>query len=96
VWKVIASYEKARRWIIANPEETAKLIAEEAKLPLSVAKLQLSRNDFSNAIPGDEHAKALKAAGSILIDEELVRRGANVNIVVDELIEPTFAKAVVR
>jgi sulfonate transport system substrate-binding protein len=96
VKKVIAAYEKARKWIIANPEETAKLIAEEAKLSLAVAKLQLSRNDFSNAIPGEEHAKAFKAAGSILIEEELVRKGTNVNKVVDALIEPSFAKAVVR
>jgi sulfonate transport system substrate-binding protein len=96
VKKVIAAYEKARKWIVANPEETAKLIAEEAKLSPAVAKLQLSRNDFSNAIPGDEHAKAFKAAGSILIEEELVRKGTDVNKVVDELIEPSFAKAVVR
>lgn len=96
VKKVIAAYEKARKWIIANPEETAKIVAEEAKLALPVAKLQLVRNDFRNPIPGEEHVKALKGAGSILIEEELVRKGTDVNKVIDELIEPSFAKAVVR
>lgn len=94
--KVIAAYEKARKWIIANPEETAKLVAEEAKLSLPVARLQLTRNDFSNPIPGAEHAKALKAAAPILLEEELVRKGTDVNKVVDDLIEPSFASAVVR
>lgn len=96
VRKVIAAYEKARQWIIANPEETAKLVAEEAKLPLPVARLQLTRNDFRNPIPGEEHAKALKAAAPILLKEDLVRKGTDVNKVVDDLIEPGFARAVVR
>ena len=96
VRKVIAAYEKARKWIIANPEETAKLVAEEAKLSLPVARLQLTRNDFRNPIPGEEHAKALKAAAPILLEEELVRKGTDVSKVVDDLIEPGFARAVVR
>lgn len=96
VRKVIAAYEKARQWIIANPEETARLVAEEAKLPLPVARLQLTRNDFRNPIPGEEHAKALKAAAPILLEEDLVRKGTDVNKVVDDLIEPGFARAVVR
>ena len=96
VRKVIAAYEKARKWIIANPEETARLVAEEAKLALPVARLQLTRNDFRNPIPGEEHAKALKAAAPILLEEELVRKGTDVNKVIDDLIEPSFAKSVVR
>ena len=96
VRKVIAAYEKARKWIIANPEATAKLVAEEAKLSLPVARLQLTRNDFRNPIPGEEHAKALKAAAPILLEEELVRKGTDVSKVVDDLIEPGFARAVVR
>lgn len=94
--KVIAAYEKARKWIVANPDETARLVAEEAKLSLPVARLQLTRNDFRNPIPGEEHAKALKAAAPILLEEELVRKGTDVNKIVDDLIEPGFAKAVVR
>ena len=96
VKRVIKAYEKARKWIIANPEETAKLLSEEAKISLPVAKLQLTRNDFTNPLPGDEHIKALKAAGPLLVEEDLVKKGVNVDKVVDELIDPSFAKAVIK
>jgi len=96
VKRVIAAYEKARKWIVANPEETAKLVAEEAKLPIEVARLQLSRNDFSKPVPGAEHVEALKAAAPILVEEDLVRKGTNVGAVVDALVEPSHARAVIN
>lgn len=96
VQRVIAAYEKARLWIVANPDETAKLISEEAKLPLEVAKLQLSRNDFSTPVPGAQHIEALKAAAPILLEEDLVRKGTDVAAVIDALVEPTYARAVVK
>lgn len=96
VKRVIQAYERARQWIVANPEETAKLVAEEAKLPIEVVRLQLTRNDFSNSVPGQQHIDALKAAAPILHEENLVRRGTDVNAVVDALIDPSFARAVIR
>ena len=96
VKRVIKAYERARKWIIANPEETAKLVSEEAKISLPVAKLQLSRNDFSNPVPGAEHIKALKAAGPLLVEEDLVKKGVDVDKVIDELVDPSFAKAVIK
>ncbi len=94
--RVDYAYEKARKWILANPEETAKIIAEEAKLSLAVARLQLTRNDFSNPVPGAEHIKALKSAAPILIKEELVKKGTDVDKVIDDLVDPTWAKTAVR
>lgn len=96
VKKVIKAYERARTWIIANPDETAKLVVTEAKISLPVAQLQLTRNDFSNPIPGAEHSAALKAAGGLLIEEDLVKKGTDVNQVIDELIDPSFAQAVIK
>lgn len=91
---VIAAYERARLWVQANPDEAAKILAEEAKLNLAVAQLQLKRTDFSNPRIGREHHDALRAAAPILVEEELVRKGTDVSRVVTELIEPTFAAAV--
>ncbi len=93
--QVIAAYEQARQWAIANPDALAQLLADEAKLPLEVAKLQLSRTDFSNPQPGAEHIKALKASAPILLDEQLVRPGTDVAQVVDQLIQPQLAAQVI-
>nr|WP_288465852.1 aliphatic sulfonate ABC transporter substrate-binding protein [uncultured Pseudomonas sp.] len=93
--QVIAAYEQARQWAIANPDALAQLLADEAKLPLEVAKLQLSRTDFSNSQPGAEHVKALKAAAPILLEEGLVRQGTDVAGVVDQLITPQLAAKVI-
>lgn len=93
--QVIAAYEQARQWAIANPDALAQLLAEEAKLPLEVAKLQLSRTDFSNSQPGAEHINALKAAAPILLEEGLVRPGTDVAGVVDQLITPQLAAKVI-
>ena len=95
IGKVIAAYEEARQWTLAHPQQTAELLAREAKLPLEVAKLQLSRTDFSNPQPGAEHVAALKAAAPILLDEQLVRPGTDVAAVVDQLISPQLAASVI-
>ena len=90
---VIKAYEKARHWAIAHPGEFTQLLAEESKLPLDVAKLQLSRTDLSAPQLTAEDAKASKAAAPILVSEELVKRGADVNQVIDQLIDPSFGEA---
>ncbi|MDH1056611.1 aliphatic sulfonate ABC transporter substrate-binding protein [Aquipseudomonas alcaligenes] len=95
IGKVIAAYEEARQWTLAHPQQTAELLAREAKLPLEVARLQLSRTDFSNPQPGAEHVTALKAAAPILLDEQLVRPGTDVAAVVDQLISPQLAAGVI-
>ena len=95
IGKVIAAYEEARQWTLAHPQQTAELLAREAKLPLEVARLQLSRTDFSNPQPGAEHVAALKAAAPILLDEQLVRLGTDVAAVVDQLISPQLAAGLI-
>lgn len=94
--QVIGAYEKARHWAVAHPQETAALLAREAKLPLEVAKLQLSRTDLSNSLPGAEHIAALKAAAPILLEEQLVRPGTDVASTVEQLIAPQLAASVIN
>ncbi len=93
---VIKAYEQARQWAKSNPDKLAELLAREAKLPLNVAKLQLSRTNFDQNTPTTKHISALKKSGGILTEEELVRKGTNVNQVIDQLFDAKFAKRVVR
>jgi sulfonate transport system substrate-binding protein len=94
---VIESYEKARKWILANPEEAAKIQSEEAKISIEVAKLQLGeRTDFSNPVIGKEHIDALTEAAPILLAEELVKTGTDLNKVIAELIDSSFVQAIIK
>ncbi|WP_343619859.1 aliphatic sulfonate ABC transporter substrate-binding protein [Acinetobacter proteolyticus] len=93
---VIKAYEQARKWAKANPDKVAALLAREAKLPLGVAQLQLSRTNFEQNIPSATQTQALKRSGKILTEEDLVRKGTDVNQVVDQLLDPRFAQKVVK
>ncbi|HEX8589114.1 aliphatic sulfonate ABC transporter substrate-binding protein [Pseudomonas sp.] len=92
---VLAAYEKAREWSLKNPDELAQLLANESGLLLDVAKLQLTRTDLSRPRLTDQDITASKAAAPILVSEELVRKGTQVDQVIDQLIDPTFGNAVV-
>ncbi len=94
VQRVILAYERARRWTQANPTEAARILSEEAKVSLPVALLQLKlRTDFSDPRPSEQHVKALQAAAPILVDEQLVKPGTDLNRAVSELVDTRFAAA---
>jgi len=59
---VLAAYERARHWIIANPEQAAQVLAAETGVSLAAAREQLSRADFTVSRPGPAQSQALKAA----------------------------------
>ncbi len=93
VARVIRAYEKARLWVIANPTEAAKILADEAKVPLPVALLQIKlRTDFSHPLPSSEHVQALQVAAPILLDEGLVKPGTDLNRTIADLVDTTFAR----
>lgn len=93
VKRVIAGYERARQWIQAHTTEAAKIVSEEAKVSLQVALLQLKlRTDLSHPQPSSEHVNALKAAAPILIDEQLVKPGTDLNRAITELVDTQFAR----
>jgi len=97
VKRVIAGYERARLWIRANTTEAAKILSEEAKVSLQVALLQLKlRTDLSNPQPGTEHVEALRAAAPILLDEQLVKPGTNLNQVIGQLVDARFANGLIQ
>ncbi|MCJ8207862.1 aliphatic sulfonate ABC transporter substrate-binding protein [Pseudomonas sp. RGM2987] len=93
---VLAAYEQARQWAIQHPQELAKLLADESGLPLEVAKLQLSRTDLGNSQLSAQDVLASKAAAPILVSEDLVRRGVNVDQVIDQLLDTGRQQAVAR
>lgn len=96
VRRVIAGYERARLWTLANTTEAARILSEEAKVSLEVALLQLKlRTDLSNPQPGAEHVKALQAAAPILLAEQLVKPGTDLVKTVEALVDTRFAQGLV-
>ncbi|MFC0189647.1 aliphatic sulfonate ABC transporter substrate-binding protein [Fictibacillus aquaticus] len=96
VKKVIALYEKARQWTLEHPDEAAKLLSEEAGLSLEVAKKELERNNFEQPVPGDEQREAISSAGEVLKAEKVISPDTDIDKVVNELINPSFAEKAVK
>jgi sulfonate transport system substrate-binding protein len=96
VERVLAQYERARRWALDHPDDLVALVAREAKLALPVARLVVrERHDFRQPVPGAEHRDGLARAAAILVTEKLLKPGADPLHEIDELIEDRFARAVV-
>ena len=93
---VLKAYERARRWIIANPEEAAQLVSGETQLPVAVIRLQLSRYDFSKPLPGQVHLDAIKPVIPLLVADGVLRRNADTEAALASLIDARIAKDVIE
>ncbi len=93
---VIEVYEKARKWVMENPDEAADILAKEAEMQLEVAKKSLERNDFSDPIPGQKQIEALTAAGKVLQSENVIKGNVDIEKIVNELIIDRYSKTVIE
>jgi sulfonate transport system substrate-binding protein len=96
--KIIAVYERAKQWIVANPDEAAKILSDDAQITLDVAKRELNdRMNFkTSGIPGEAHIAVLKAVVPIINAEQLANAGTNVDKAVTDLVDGSYAKAVIK
>ncbi|YCH28354.1 hypothetical protein M1D39_10330 [Pseudomonas sp. D2-5] len=93
---MVKAYERARRWIISNPEQAAQLIAGETQLPVEVIRLQLGRYDFSKPLPGQRHLEAIEPVIPLLASDGVLRRNADTEAALASLIDARIAKQVVE
>lgn len=92
---VVDAYEEAREWALANPDETAALLAEVAGIDPAVATTVISErsNLDVSGIPGDAQLAVLKKIAPVLVDSDAVTGGQDaVDTALDTIIEPTFAE----
>src|SRR4051794_14965135 len=90
VARVIAVYEKGRRWSLENKAGLTDILAKAAKLTPEVAARQVERTDLSN--PRIEVARAtIVAAGKALRDGGVIKPDVNVEAVTDQLIDTRFS-----
>jgi len=99
VERVIRAYERARIWILAHPKEAADILAEAAKIDVTIARNQLTQRTGLDpaqgvGVPGPLLRKALEGVIPVLVEEKIVKPGADPVKALDGLIEPAFAARV--
>ena len=66
VRQVLQAYARARNWAVANPDAMATILAKASGLSLDIARLQLSRIDFTSEAVGPAQLASIRAAAPIL------------------------------
>ena len=77
VEEVVAQFERARRWLVAHPQEGADLLARAGFANLAAAQERLARGDFQVARPGPALAQSLKSAAD-------PRQAAHIDALIDD------------
>ncbi len=94
---VLTHYERARHWILENPDETVQILSEEASLSLEVAEKELvERTNLEiNPVPGATgQAAVLTAIIPTIQEENQFSPGANPEEALATLYRTEFIEAV--
>ena len=93
VRRVLATYERARRWSVEHPADLKALMVAAMKLPDAVVALQLERTDLSSGAIGDKQAQTIIEAGKALQQAGVLPTDVDVAAVTHKMIDPSYARA---
>jgi sulfonate transport system substrate-binding protein len=94
VKRVLAVYEEARKWSLANPAEVKKIFVAFTKLPEAVVERQLAtRTELTHSVIGDPQRESIVAAGLALQQAGVIPSDTDVKGTVDKLIDPGYLAA---
>ena len=96
VTAVIAAYERARAYAIANPDALKQALVAATKLPEPVIARQIERTDLTQPAIGTAQSQSIKAAGVALQQAGVVPADVDVAAAVEGLIDSRFAPAAAR
>lgn len=90
---VLKNYQKARAWILANPDKAAKILSDSAKIDLDVAKNVLINRTKVKVplVPGSLQSGVLTTIKPILVTEAQVRSQADADKALTSLYDTSFA-----
>ena len=91
---VVDSYEQARTWALANPDETAQLLADAASIDLDVAKRVINErtNLGVSGVPGEAQLEVFKTIAPTIASSGDVKGGKEaVDQAIDTIIYDSFA-----
>ncbi len=95
VRRVLATYEQARKWAVANPAELKAMMMAATKLSDTVISRQLERTDISSGMIGDRQAATIIEAGKALQAAGVLDAKLDIAATVNGMIDPSFAKAAI-
>jgi sulfonate transport system substrate-binding protein len=88
VKRVLAVYEQARKFSLANYDEEKRVFISVTKLPGNVVDKQLKeRTDITQSKIGSPQRESILAAGLALQQAGVIKPDVNVNAVLDSLID---------
>lgn len=92
--QVLSCYEQAREWIIANPDDAAALLAQEASLDPEIASKVLTERTVVDVslVPGDAQRKVLETVLPTLVAEAQVRSEEEARAALETQYETSFAE----
>jgi sulfonate transport system substrate-binding protein len=91
VKKVLAAYEEARAYALANPAEVKKVLVDATKLSDAVIERQLTRTELTHSSIGQAQIDGITAAGIALKDAGVLPASTDVKAAVDALLDRRFA-----
>ncbi len=93
VQSVVNSYEEARKWAEAHPDELAALLASQAKVTPSVAQEELQRTTLDiDPAPGDPQRAVLTKIVPIAVADADIKSDEAGRGALSTIIEPTYAQ----
>jgi sulfonate transport system substrate-binding protein len=94
VKRVLAAYEEARKWALANPAELKKTFIALTKLPEAVVDRQIdTRTELTHNVIGEPQRQSILAAGLALQQAGVLPSDADVKGALDSLIDPNYLPA---
>jgi len=95
---VLKEYQKARAWILANPEKAAQILSTSAKIDLDVAKNVLVNRTKVNVplVPGSLQSGVLAAIQPILVTDAQVKSQADASTALASLYDTSYAFAALK
>jgi sulfonate transport system substrate-binding protein len=90
VRKVIAAYEEARAYALANPAEVKRVLIDATKLSGPVIERQLTRTELTHSAIGPAQIEGITAAGLALQQAGVLPASTDVKAAVEALLDRRF------
>ncbi|MGA0595118.1 aliphatic sulfonate ABC transporter substrate-binding protein [Enterovirga sp. CN4-39] len=91
--RVLAAYEKARKWSLENPAELRRILGQATGLSAPIIERQLERTELTHSAIGEHQRETILQAGLALKDAGVLPADTNVAQAVDALVDRRFAPA---